>query len=340
MKIRSRILLVVAFLILLAVVGGVAYRTAASQSQYRARARLLVRAEPPAIMLARRASDGSDREVTRFQRTQAALVKSQLVLNSALIDNNVRRSQTITTKLDPIAWLGEHITAEFVDGSEVMEISLSGDNPVEIAVIVNAVKKAYMDEVVNVDTKRRADRYAKLRAIKDNYADILHERRARLSQAQGSFRDDDARAGLMQVTLTTRYVSLRDKRVQLRMERAEAETLLARRKQSAVASAEAMQKEIAQLQDKVAVLTAHQKVLDEELAHVMSESTSTTITTPDVRPMLTEIAQLEETSRKVSDELEALSIELQAPPRVRTIEDAVPPVQRKPWGIAALVSRQ
>ncbi len=38
-----------------------------------------------------------------------------------------------------------------------MEISLSGDNPKELAGIVNAVKKAYIDEVVDYDTKVRAE---------------------------------------------------------------------------------------------------------------------------------------------------------------------------------------
>ncbi len=52
-----------------------------------------------------------------------------------------------------------------------MEISLSGDDPQELAGIVNAVKKAYMDEVVNVDTKRRTDRHGKLKKIKEQYTE-------------------------------------------------------------------------------------------------------------------------------------------------------------------------
>jgi hypothetical protein len=48
----------------------------------------------------------------------------------------------------------------------------------------------------------------------------------------------------------------------------------------------------------------------------------------------------EGTRGQVANEVEALNVELQAPPRVRTIEDAVPATVREPWGIAALVSRQ
>ena len=44
-----------------------------------------------------------------------------------------------------------------------MEISLSGEYPVELAGLVNAVKKAYMEEVVNVDMKKRMDRHSQLK---------------------------------------------------------------------------------------------------------------------------------------------------------------------------------
>ena len=76
------------------------------------------------------------------------------------------------------------LKVEFVAGSEVMEISLSGDDPEEIAGIVNAVKKAYMDEVVNVDTNRRKARHDQLKAIKENYTEILKERRENSEEAR------------------------------------------------------------------------------------------------------------------------------------------------------------
>ena len=72
-----------------------------------------------------------------------------------------------------------------------MEISLSGDNPEEIAGIVNAVKKAYMDEVVNVDIKRRADRHDQLKKIKDDYGELLKERRENLRKLAETVGSDD-----------------------------------------------------------------------------------------------------------------------------------------------------
>ena len=50
-----------------------------------------------------------------------------------------------------------------------------------------------MDEVVNVDTKRRADRHAKLKKIKEKYTEILKERREHLRKLAETVGSDDRR---------------------------------------------------------------------------------------------------------------------------------------------------
>ncbi len=152
-------------------------------TKFKAVAKLLLVAQAPKVLFRTSENDTSGDDYRRYQLTQLTLVKSQLVLNAVLLDKNVSRFRMIRDQIDPIAWLQENVKAEFVVGSEVMEISLTGDDPVEIAGVVNAIKKAYMDEVVNVDTNRRADRHTKLKSIKDNYAEILKERRDRLRKA-------------------------------------------------------------------------------------------------------------------------------------------------------------
>ena len=82
-----------------------------------------------------------------YQNTQQALVMSQLVLNAALQESNVAAYRMVREQADPVAWLRDTLSVEFAAGSEVMEISLSGSDPEELAGLVNAVKKAYMDEV-------------------------------------------------------------------------------------------------------------------------------------------------------------------------------------------------
>jgi polysaccharide biosynthesis transport protein len=310
--------------------------------KFKAQAKLQLVAQAPMVLFRTVETDTTGDDYRRYQLTQLALVKSQLVLNAALLDRDVSRFHMIREQIDPIAWLQENVKADFVVGSEVMEISLTGDDPVEIAGVVNAIKKAYMDEIVNADTKRRADRHTKLKSISDNYADILRERRERLYRLreQRGAKDPDFRAIVIQETLSSRYTSLRAQRVQLAMEQAKAEALLARRKQSAGSKSEQLRKEIGELEDKLAVLTAHQKVVETELEQVMRESRKFAAQSADVLQLEDEIAQFEQMSRQVASEVEALNVELQAPPRVRTVEDAVPPAAEEPWGIAASVSLQ
>ncbi len=381
-------------------------------AKYKTQARLQLAAQPPKVLFRTVETDTNGDDYKRYQNTQLTLVKSQLVLNAALVDKSVSKYAMIRDKIDPIDWLKENLRVEFVGASEVMEISLSGDDPVEIAGIVNAVKKAYMDEVVNVDTKRRADRFAKLKQIKESYGETLKERRDRLrknAEAVGS--DDRDTLALRQQYAWEHVAGLRRElaEIQSRKRRLEAQ-LKARSKpeenpvepvreadinqwidqspiiaqlESELASEQAQLSEhmtfwrtaargggagdpaLKHLRDSVAAtqkLLKSKKVelrplairqlrsqqvavghedeqdlavlveLEERLnAEIKASSDATgalNVKTLDLSALQEEVAQLKGTAGQVATEVESLTVELQAPPRVRTIEDAVAPLSR------------
>ena len=121
------------------------------------------------------------------------LIKSQLVLNAALRNKDVSNYQLLRKQKDPIGWLQENLKVGFINGSEVMEISLTGDDPREVAGVVNAVKKSYVDEIVDVDTKRRADRHQQLKKLKATYGKVLKEKREtlrKLAESVGTRAED------------------------------------------------------------------------------------------------------------------------------------------------------
>ena len=160
---------------------------------YKAEARLQVAVQPPKVVFSTvetQGAGGGD-EYKRYQSTQQTLVKSSLVLAAALRDRKVANFQMVRNQVDPIEWLQEKLKVEFVAGSEVMEISLNGGSPDEVAGIVNAVKKAYMDEVVNFDLKRRTERFDRLKKIKDNYAEMLKKKREIMRNLAESVGSDD-----------------------------------------------------------------------------------------------------------------------------------------------------
>ena len=116
-----------------------------------------------------------------------------------------------------------------------MEISLSSPHPEETAGLVNAVKKAYMEEVVDMDNNRRRARRDKLKKIHQTYQELLKERWETLSKFTETMRGDDRLrvTGLKRPELLSLHHSLWTKHVDLQLERAAAEADLARRKKTA-----------------------------------------------------------------------------------------------------------
>ncbi len=78
----------------------------------------------------------------------------------------------------------------------------------------------------------------------------------------------------------------------------------------------------------LAELTELETSLKAELKNLQEQSKTLNTKTLDLTALSEEVSQLLSTSSQVSTEVEALNVELQAPPRVRTIEDAVPPMTR------------
>jgi capsular exopolysaccharide synthesis family protein len=162
-------------------------------SKYKAQASLRVIAQVPKVLFHTVETEEGNGDYRRYQTTQQTLVKSQMVLEAALAldDHKITKFRMVRERIDPIAWLKEELKVEFAPGSEIMEISLSGEDAVEVAGIVNAVKQAYMEEVVNVDVKRRTDRLAMLKTISDKYKELLNDKgKARKELAKNLGADD------------------------------------------------------------------------------------------------------------------------------------------------------
>ena len=299
-------------------------------AKYRAHSYVQVAAQTPRLLFRTIDNDNAN-EYKRYQRTQQVLVKSALALNSALRRiGSQREYRMVREQFDPVAWLQAALEVEFVNDGEVMEIALRGDYPDEVAGLVNAVTKAYLEEVVDVDTKRRADRLEQLKKLKQTYQESLKEQREafhKLSQSTGASGDEKFS---VDTALSSRYQILLTQSVKLPLDRAETETLLGRRRTSAGAQTDHVRKEIAQLEDLLAVLTAQEKVLNDQLKQTAGEIWKPAGQELDLETHKAEIALMEDVfSGKILAEIEALNVELGAAPRVRLIEDAVAPRTRE-----------
>ena len=100
-----------------------------------------------------------DRSTQKFeilQKTQLALLKSYFVLQTAVRDPSIASLSIFAGEGDPVQWLQENLAVDFPQQSEILSISLSGDDPSEDQrKVVDAVAKAYEDEVLYGDKTRR-----------------------------------------------------------------------------------------------------------------------------------------------------------------------------------------
>ena len=81
-----------------------------------------------------------------YLKTLSALVKSEFVLNAALRD--MKDLPTIKAQKNPTKYLDEELVVSWTEGSEVIRITFRGHEPEDAKRIVDAVQKAFIEQVV------------------------------------------------------------------------------------------------------------------------------------------------------------------------------------------------
>lgn len=111
--------------------------------------------------------DPNSPDAMSYRSTQLVLIKSRLVLNTVLRQPKVAELQEIKDEIDPAEWLEKQIQLAYLSNSEVLRISVSGDDQKSITTLVTAITDAYLSEIVNKEHNERAKR---LDQMKDTYA--------------------------------------------------------------------------------------------------------------------------------------------------------------------------
>ena len=122
---------------------------AARRVRYTAVATLRVAMHPKSILPVAGREPGDPAE---YKRTQEALLTDRSVISYAitrLAASAAHVHPDDQEQPDPEDWLEKELRVEFVGGSEVMRVSLSGDRPKDIADIVNQMIDSYMELVVD-----------------------------------------------------------------------------------------------------------------------------------------------------------------------------------------------
>lgn len=140
--------------------------------KHTAYAKLLMPKKPDAVLYEHLEATS---DFASFQQTQVALIKSRLVLNTALRNPKVLdlNLDAVKNSISPVEWLEKEVRVTFPDGPELPRITLSGDNPEQLKVLVQAIVDAYMHEIVNAQTKRRMERLDQLKEVSTKYKERL-----------------------------------------------------------------------------------------------------------------------------------------------------------------------
>jgi len=156
--------------------------------KFKAEAKLLVKSQTPQIAY-KTAEAQNDGDYPSYQKTQLTLLKSRFVINAALQEKGISKLQTIKEHKDPVNWLQDNLQAQFLQGSQILEISLAGEKADELAIVVNAVTRAYLEGVANEDLKQRNERHDMLKKLSLEYAETTKRGRQelrKLAQTAGS----------------------------------------------------------------------------------------------------------------------------------------------------------
>lgn len=97
------------------------------------------------------------------EQTQKERILSRKLLSKVVARPEVADLAMIKERADPVAFLARELTIEFPTGSEIMRITLHGDRPEELEVLVNAIMDTYLVEIAHESEERRNNKENDLR---------------------------------------------------------------------------------------------------------------------------------------------------------------------------------
>ena len=120
-------------------------------------------------------------EFLTYRDTQKGFIKSRGVLTAALRDRKVVACRTMSTVGHPVEWLMKELNVDEQISPEFLKISLQGEYPEDLALIVNAIKESYLNEVVYNERNKRIEN---LRKAEESHRDVDKRVRAALQEIE------------------------------------------------------------------------------------------------------------------------------------------------------------
>jgi Mrp family chromosome partitioning ATPase/capsular polysaccharide biosynthesis protein len=179
-----------------------------STARYQARTLLHVYARPPSIAFP---NQEPRQDFQSFQKTQVALAKSRLVLGNALNQPKVSElsmiKEAIQGQLDSVEWLEKEVQVDFSVGPEILRIAVTGDKPEELVVLVNALREAYLQKIVNWERSERVNKIGQQEEVYGKYQEDLRRKELELRNLAKMVGSSDSKAGALRQQMTVEQLA-------------------------------------------------------------------------------------------------------------------------------------
>ena len=161
------------------------------------------------------------------KKSQLAKLSSYYVLQAAFRNPGVAALPVFQNQPDPVAWLQENLEIDFPQDGEILAIRLRGpeSHTNDLVLIVDAVAKAYEDEVVFDDTQTRLNtrdlKAMSLKKLRDELADKMQQLQD-VKKEVGTAAGDSVDIKLRQLEIDTLTVMVRETSLSLERDDLEA----------------------------------------------------------------------------------------------------------------------
>ncbi len=195
---------------------------------YRAYSELTIRSVPEKILYK---TAESQTDFQTYKQSRMRDMKGPFVLLRALREPGIANLSMLAALEHPQDWLEDNLSVSS-PATEFLQLSLSGEQPQELAKIVNAVTTAFLDEVVNAEESARRANLDELETIYNRVQEDLKQKHRALRQLTESLHTSNPATLSVKHQLALDYSSkLRKDLADLRLEQAKASIELEARRQ-------------------------------------------------------------------------------------------------------------
>ncbi len=116
-------------------------------------------------------------EYEQYRKTQAARIRSPIVLQEALDKEGVATLPMLRSESEPRRFLEDEVMVVAPPDSELLQIKMRGKDPKQLVMIVNAVKDSYIDNVVEAENRENQNKLQLYQSsLNELKSDIAHKR--------------------------------------------------------------------------------------------------------------------------------------------------------------------